>query len=108
MFGIDQIKTWFTYTVAAFVVAAGFYFLFAIRTDTAAAQSAVALAITGFIASSLTFLYGQVVQSQTAHQTNVAATQLTGSPSTANGATTTTTVTPPTTTTTVTPEEPKP
>lgn len=97
--GIDQVKTWFTYAVCAFVVVAGFGFLFAIRSDAQVQQGAVALAIVGFVASSLTFLYGQVVQSQTAHQTNVAATQLTGNPAAppAGSTTTTTTITPPTT-----------
>ena len=105
--GIDVIKTYFTYGICAFVVIGGFGFLYAIRSTPEAANGSVALAIVGFIGMGLQFLFGQVVQSQTAHQTNVAATQLTGT----NGhgsATTTTTVTPATTTTTVTPEEPKP
>jgi hypothetical protein len=89
--GIDQVKVWFTYAICAFVVVGGFGFLYAIRADATVQNGAVSLAVVGFVASSLTFLYGQVVQSQTAHQTNVAASTLTGAAPTAGTTTTTTT-----------------
>ncbi len=78
--GIDVIKTYFTYGVCAFVVVGGFGFLFAVKNDATVANGAAALAVVGFVGMALQFLFGQVVQSQTAHQTNVAATQLTNNP----------------------------
>ncbi len=77
--GIDQIKVWFTYGICAFVVVGGFGFLYAVRGDATVANGAAALAVVGFIGMGLQFLFGQVVQSQTAHQTTSAAQQLTSS-----------------------------
>jgi hypothetical protein len=76
------------------VVGAGFAFFFVTRSDPTAAKDTLAL-VAGFVGSSLTFLYGQVVQSQTAHQTSVAANTLTSSaPAAGTTTTTTTTATP--------------
>lgn len=62
----ELLKALFTYTIAAAVVIGGGIMLYLSRVDANIEDLRVVVA--GFIGSSLTFLYGQEVQTRTARQ----------------------------------------
>jgi len=63
---IDTLRAVFTYVTALLVVLGGGAILFATRLDPSTSDLRVVVA--GFIGSSLTFVYGQEVQTRTARQ----------------------------------------
>jgi len=66
---IDTIKAVFTYAIAAFIVVGGFLVLFTTRLDPPESNSQnVALVVSGFIGSAITFVFGSEVQTRTARQ----------------------------------------
>ena len=64
--GIDTIRATFTYTIALVVVAGGGVMLFLTRAEATSADLRVICAT--LIGSALTFVFGQEVQTRTAHQ----------------------------------------
>jgi hypothetical protein len=63
---VDSIKALFVYGIAAVVVIGGGALLFISRNDVGISDLQVVMA--GFIGSSLTFIYGQEVQTRTSRQ----------------------------------------
>lgn len=66
---VDTIKAIFVFFIATVVVIGGGLMLFVSRSE---GNSDFALLIAGFIGSSLTFVFGQEVQTRTARQTTAA------------------------------------
>jgi len=77
---IDTIKAIFTYVTATGLSIGGLVAIFLMRGDVSASDTR--LVIAGFVGSSITFLYGQEVQTRTARQ---AAAQTSASGAVANG-----------------------
>ena len=66
---VDTIKAIFTYVIAAFIVVGGFLVLYTTRLDPPESNSQnVALVVSGFIGSAITFVFGSEVQTRTARQ----------------------------------------
>jgi peptidoglycan/LPS O-acetylase OafA/YrhL len=66
---VDTIKAVFTYVIAAFIVVGGFLVLYTTRLDPPESNSQnVALVVSGFIGSAITFVFGSEVQTRTARQ----------------------------------------
>jgi len=63
---IDTIKALFTYITATGLAIGGLVAIFLMRADVSASDTR--LVIAGFVGSSITFLYGQEVQTRTARQ----------------------------------------
>jgi hypothetical protein len=68
-FQVDTIKALFTYVIASFIVVGGFLVLYTTRLDPPESNSQnVALVVSGFIGSAITFVFGSEVQTRTARQ----------------------------------------
>jgi len=65
---VDTIKAFFTYLTAYTIIVGGGLFLFHVYADPVATTVGIIAIVSGFIGAAIQFVFGQEIQSRTAHQ----------------------------------------